>query len=152
MLTELAAFIATTITATSSVPFSRGNRANDIASLFVAAMMLRAASSSLRDSGRIFLEAAPRTSTSACVGRRNGLGRGVHEVHDLHVSEVTSGFPALSAHVLVGADNDLRARMDLETMLHDHSDRARRSRSITRAETSSRSRSATELVLRPLQQ
>ena len=27
---------------------------------------------------------------------------GRHEVHDLHVWEVTSGFPALSAHVLVG--------------------------------------------------
>ena len=28
------------------------------------------------------------------------------EVHDLHVWEVTSGFPALSAHVLVGPDCD----------------------------------------------
>ena len=40
---------------------------------------------------------------------------GVHEVHDLHVWEVTSGFPALSAHVLVGADNDCHAaRSELE--------------------------------------
>jgi cobalt-zinc-cadmium efflux system protein len=33
---------------------------------------------------------------------------------------VTSGFPALSAHVLVGADNDChQARKDLEVVLHD---------------------------------
>jgi cobalt-zinc-cadmium efflux system protein len=31
---------------------------------------------------------------------------GVVEVHDLHVWEVTSGFPALSAHVVVGAGRD----------------------------------------------
>jgi cobalt-zinc-cadmium efflux system protein len=41
-------------------------------------------------------------------------------VHDLHIWEVTSGFPALSAHVLVGADNDCHdARRELERMLHD---------------------------------
>jgi cobalt-zinc-cadmium efflux system protein len=45
---------------------------------------------------------------------------GVTEVHDLHVWEVTSGFPALSAHVLVGARDDChRARAELETLLHD---------------------------------
>ena len=45
---------------------------------------------------------------------------GVAEVHDLHVWEVTSGFPALSAHVLVGADDDChRARRELEALLHD---------------------------------
>ena len=35
---------------------------------------------------------------------------GVTEVHDLHVWEVTSGFPALSAHVLVGASRRLPPR------------------------------------------
>jgi cobalt-zinc-cadmium efflux system protein len=45
---------------------------------------------------------------------------GVTEVHDLHVWEVTSGFPALSAHVLVGPDDDCHgARMALEAVLHD---------------------------------
>ena len=42
------------------------------------------------------------------------------EVHDLHVWEVTSGFPALSAHVLVGADSDCHAaRRQIEAMLHE---------------------------------
>jgi cobalt-zinc-cadmium efflux system protein len=45
---------------------------------------------------------------------------GVHEVHDLHVWEVTSGFTALSAHVLVGTEDDChRARQHLEAMLHE---------------------------------
>jgi cobalt-zinc-cadmium efflux system protein len=44
---------------------------------------------------------------------------GITEIHDLHVWEVTSGFPALSAHVLVGAEDDChRARVELETVLH----------------------------------
>jgi cobalt-zinc-cadmium efflux system protein len=47
----------------------------------------------------------------------------VVEVHDLHVWEVTSGFPALSAHVLVGRENDCHAtRRGLERMLHDEFD------------------------------
>ena len=41
-------------------------------------------------------------------------------MHDLHVWEVTSGFPALSAHVLVGADTDCHdERRELEALLHD---------------------------------
>ena len=44
----------------------------------------------------------------------------VAEVHDLHVWEVTSGFPALSAHVLGARDDDCHAvRRDLEAMLHE---------------------------------
>jgi cobalt-zinc-cadmium efflux system protein len=43
----------------------------------------------------------------------------VIEVHDLHVWEVTSGFPALSAHVLVARESDCHtARRDMEAMLH----------------------------------
>jgi cobalt-zinc-cadmium efflux system protein len=43
---------------------------------------------------------------------------GVTEVHDLHVWEVTSGFPALSAHVLVARDDDCHARRrELQDML-----------------------------------
>jgi cobalt-zinc-cadmium efflux system protein len=39
-------------------------------------------------------------------------------VHDLHVWEVTSGFPALSAHVLVPPDEDCHARRaELEQLL-----------------------------------
>ena len=39
-------------------------------------------------------------------------------MHDLHVWEIGSSFPALSAHVLVASDADCHAaRRDLEAML-----------------------------------
>ena len=45
---------------------------------------------------------------------------GVSEVHDLHVWEITSGFPALSAHGLVGTETNCHAtRRHLEALLHD---------------------------------
>jgi cobalt-zinc-cadmium efflux system protein len=45
---------------------------------------------------------------------------GIVEVHDLHVWEVTSGFPSLSAHVLVAEGDDCHdRRRQLETLLHD---------------------------------
>ena len=45
---------------------------------------------------------------------------GVTQVHDLHVWTITSGFPALAAHVLVDRDTDCHAtRRELEAMLHE---------------------------------
>jgi cobalt-zinc-cadmium efflux system protein len=119
VLTDLVAFIATAI-AGLVVLLTGWDRADGVASLFVAAVMLRAAWSLLRDSGRIFLEAAPRGVDVPALGTAMCAIPGVTEVHDLHVWEVTSGFPALSAHVLVGRDDDCHgARAALETLLHD---------------------------------
>jgi cobalt-zinc-cadmium efflux system protein len=119
VLTDLVAFIATAI-AGFVILVTGFDRADGIASLFVAAVMLRAAWFLLRDSGRIFLEAAPKGIDVAEVGSAMVAVDGITEVHDLHVWEVTSGFPALSAHVLVGADDDChRARVQLESVLHD---------------------------------
>ena len=53
------------------------------------------------------------------IGQRMAGHDGVSEVHDLHVWEVTSGFPALSAHVLVGRNTNCHdVRRTLEAMLH----------------------------------
>src|SRR3954447_26618541 len=119
VFTDLVAFIATA--AAGLVILLTGlDRADGIASLFVAAVMLRAAWRLLRDSGRIFLEAAPRGVDVDAIGHAMLGVSSVQEVHDLHVWEVTSGFPALSAHVLVGCDDDChRARERLEAVLHD---------------------------------
>src|SRR3712207_2093626 len=116
---ELSAFIATAHAAV--VILTTGfARADPIASLLVAGLMLRSAYGLLKASGRIFLEAAPVGLDPDEVGRTLAAQPGVSEVHDLHVWEVTSGFPALSAHVLVGAADDChRARAELETLLHD---------------------------------
>jgi cobalt-zinc-cadmium efflux system protein len=45
---------------------------------------------------------------------------GVRDVHDLHIWEITSGFPALSAHVLVDPGGDCHGtRRTLERLLAD---------------------------------
>lgn len=119
ILTDLLAFIATAIAA--AIILATGfHRADGIASLIIAAIMLRAAYALLRDSGRIFLEAAPRRLAPEEIGQTMAAYPGVAEVHDLHVWEVTSGFPALSAHVLVGEEDDCHAtRRGLERVLRE---------------------------------
>jgi cobalt-zinc-cadmium efflux system protein len=79
-------------------------RADPIASLIVAALMLRSAYVLLKASGRILLEAAPEGMDPEQIGRALAAEPGVVEVHDLHVWEVTSGFPTLSAHVVAAPD------------------------------------------------
>jgi cobalt-zinc-cadmium efflux system protein len=119
ILTDLAAFVATAI-AGAVILLTGFEEADGIAALFVAALMLRAAYTLLRESGRVFLEAAPRGLDPEAIGLRMAGLPGVSEVHDLHIWEVTSGFPALSAHVLVGRHSDCHdARRALETVLHD---------------------------------
>ena len=81
-------------------------RADPIASLLVAALMLRSAYGLLKASGRIFLEAAPEGMDPDRIGRALLAEPGVVEVHDLHLWEITSGFPALSAHVIVEPEAD----------------------------------------------
>ena len=89
-----------------------------IASLLVAGLMLHAAYTLLKASGRVFMEAAPADLEPERIGRVLAAEPGVVEVHDLHVWEVTSGFPALSAHVLVRAGEDCHElRRHLQTML-----------------------------------
>ncbi|MDQ6806452.1 MAG: cation transporter, partial [Actinomycetota bacterium] len=88
-----------------------------------AAIMLKAAYSLLKASGRVFLEAAPPGLDPNRIGRAIAGHPGVRQVHDLHVWEVTSGFPALSAHILVDADCDChQARRRIERTLHDDFD------------------------------
>ena len=84
-------------------------RADPIASLLIAVPMLRSGYKLVKASGRIFLEASPEGLDPEQIGHAMAALPGVCEVHDLHVWEVTSGFPALSAHVLVPAGSDCHA-------------------------------------------
>jgi cobalt-zinc-cadmium efflux system protein len=119
ILTDLYAFIATAIAA-GMILATGFDRADPIASLLIAALMLRSAYGLLRDSGRVFLEAAPKGLDPDAIGRALIARPGVVEVHDLHVWEVTSGLPALAAHVLVTRESDCHAaRRELERTLHD---------------------------------
>ena len=117
--TDLVAFVGTGVAALLIV-LTGWDRFDPLASLFVAGLMLAAAWSLLRESGRIFLEGAPATAPPTDVGRAIVGHPGVAEAHDLHVWTVTDGFPALSAHVLVqpGADCH-RIRLELERMLRE---------------------------------
>ena len=117
LLTDLYAFIGTAIAAI--VILTTGfDRADAIASLAVAALMLRSAFGLLKASGRVFMEAAPEGVDPVEIGQALAAQPGVVEVHDLHVWEVTSGFPALSAHVVVTQEADCHAaRAALEGVL-----------------------------------
>jgi cobalt-zinc-cadmium efflux system protein len=96
------------------------DRADAIAALLVTLLMLRSAWGLLRATGRVLLEAAPEGLDPDEIGRVMAAHPGVLEVHDLHVWEVTSGFPALSAHVMVDRHENCHQRTrELERMLDE---------------------------------
>jgi len=122
ILTDVPAFAGTALAAVL-ILLTGWNRLDPAASLVVAALALAAAWTLVRDSGRIFLEGAPPSAPPDEVGEAIVAHPGVVEAHDVHVWTVTSGFPALSAHVLVepGADCH-RIRLELERLLRDRFD------------------------------
>ncbi|MCW3068855.1 MAG: cation diffusion facilitator family transporter [Solirubrobacterales bacterium] len=118
VLTDLYAFIGTALAA-ALILLTGFQRADPIVSLLIAALMIRSGYALVKASGRVFLEAAPERLDPQSIGEALIGQAGVVEVHDLHVWEVTSGFPALSAHVLVAAEADCHAaRREMEAMLH----------------------------------
>jgi cobalt-zinc-cadmium efflux system protein len=108
VLTDLYASIAAALAGLAILVTGFG-RADAIAALAVAALMLHSGWRLLRNAGRVLLEAAPEGVDAQAVGRVLAHEPGVVEVHDLHVWEVTSGFPALAAHVLVRPGDDCHA-------------------------------------------
>lgn len=122
ILNDLFAFIATTL-AGLVIWVSGWARADTIASLIVVFLMVKAGWRLLRDSGRILLEAAPAGIDPDTVARTLLAVDDVIEVHDLHLWAITSGEPALSAHVLVTerADcHDVRLRLEREIAASYH--------------------------------
>ncbi|HEX2436675.1 MAG TPA: cation diffusion facilitator family transporter [Methylomirabilota bacterium] len=119
VLTDLFAFIATAI-AGVVILTTDFVRADGIAALLVAALMLRSGWGLLRESGRVLLEASPRGVDPNEIGRTLASQPHVVEVHDLHVWEVTSGMPSLSAHVTVRAGCDTQShRRQLADLLRE---------------------------------
>ncbi|MFC1419537.1 cation diffusion facilitator family transporter [Streptacidiphilus cavernicola] len=108
ILNDAWAFIATAL-AGLVVMLTGFDRADAIATLVVAALMFHAGYGLVRESGRIFLEAAPAGLDPDAIGGELAAEGGVVEVHDLHVWTITSGYPALSAHVLVREGLDCHA-------------------------------------------
>jgi cobalt-zinc-cadmium efflux system protein len=119
LLTDLFAFAVTGLAGVVILATGYG-RADGIAALVIAALMLRAGVQLLRASGRVLLEMAPATVDVEDVGVALARFPQVAEVHDLHVWEIDPGFPALSAHVLVEPDADCHAiRRELERILRE---------------------------------
>ncbi len=112
---SLAAVVAGVVVVLGGTP-----RVDALAAVVVAGIMLRSGWGLVRDASRVLLEGTPAGLDAAAVGRAMAARPGVVEVHDLHVWEVTSGFPALAAHVTVGRDQDCHARRrELTALLHD---------------------------------
>jgi cobalt-zinc-cadmium efflux system protein len=117
LATDVVAFAGTAV-AGGLVLATGWDRFDPIAGLVVASLMFWAAYGLLRESLRIFLEASPANIDPDEVGRSLVVEPEVVEVHDLHVWTLTSGFPVVSAHVLVAPGADCHAlRRQLEEML-----------------------------------
>jgi len=76
-------------------------RADPIASLGIAALIVPRAVRLLRDAAEVLLEGTPRGVDLVEVRRHMLAQPGVVDVHDLHAWTITSGVPVLSAHVTV---------------------------------------------------
>jgi cobalt-zinc-cadmium efflux system protein len=118
--TDLAAFAGTAIA--GGIILAIGwNRADPVASLVVAGLIFWSSWTLLRESTRILLEVAPSEPREVAEAMLDVPE--VVEVHDLHVWTVGSGFPSLSAHVLVEPGSDCHAiRLQLATVLRERFD------------------------------
>jgi len=93
-------------------------QADPLIGALIGVLVLASSWGILRDALRILLEQAPPDVDPQKIGRAMAAVPGVVEVHDLHIWTVTSGFPALAAHVLVGEDVDCHERRrELESMI-----------------------------------
>ncbi|GAA2298692.1 cation diffusion facilitator family transporter [Streptomyces caniferus] len=117
ILTDLFGFVATALA--GLIVLTTGfERADAIASLVVVVLMLRAGTGLVRESGRIFMEAAPAGVDPDALGEHLVATDEVVEVHDLHIWQITSGQPALSAHILVAPGGDChKVRRGLQELL-----------------------------------
>jgi cobalt-zinc-cadmium efflux system protein len=114
ILTDLYALIGTLVAGIVIVT-TGFERADGVASLLVAGLMVYAGVVLLGKAGRVLLEASPADLDPEEVGSALAAHAHVVNVHDLHIWELTSGFPSLSAHVLVHPKDDCHAiRLELE--------------------------------------
>jgi cobalt-zinc-cadmium efflux system protein len=92
--------------------------ADPLIALAIAGLIVASSWTLLRDSVAILLESTPRGLDAEEIGRAMIGVEDVREVHDLHVWTITSGFPSLSAHVLVSPEADCHGkRRELEQVL-----------------------------------
>ena len=76
-------------------------RADAVVSLLVGLLILPRALLLLREAAAVLLESTPRGLDLAEVRQHLLETPHVHDVHDLHASQIATGLPVLSAHVVV---------------------------------------------------
>ena len=119
VLTDLYAFIGTLV-AGIAIMVTGFVRADAIASLFVAILMIRSGWALQRKAMHVLLEGVPEGIVPEDVGMAMASTESVSEVHDLHVWDLAPGHPVLTAHVLVASSADCHAiRRRLEQMLKE---------------------------------
>lgn len=117
IITDLYAFIGTFV-AGLVILVTGFDRADAIASLFVAGLMIRSGYVLQRKAMRVLLERAPQDLVPTDIGWAMAHAEHVREVHDLHLWELAPGHPILTAHVLVAPKMDCHAiRRALDQML-----------------------------------
>ncbi|HET9507035.1 MAG TPA: cation diffusion facilitator family transporter [Gaiellaceae bacterium] len=117
VLADLAASVGV-IVAALVLLLTGWNGADPLAGLLIGLLVLAGTVGILRESVGILLEGVPRGIDARAVGAAMTAAPGVVDVHDLHIWTITSGFPALSAHVLVEPKADCHAiRRELEQLL-----------------------------------
>jgi cobalt-zinc-cadmium efflux system protein len=119
LVTDIWAFVATAV-AGLVVVVSGWTRADAVASLVVAALMIVTGGRLVRATAYVLLNSAPPGLDPAVMGGKLAAVDGVVEVHDLHVWQLGPRDVAMSAHVLVrdGADcHDVSGA--LRRVLHD---------------------------------
>ncbi|WP_231920047.1 cation diffusion facilitator family transporter [Microlunatus soli] len=95
---------AAVIIAAIVIALTGWQRADSIAAIVIGALILPRAARLLRDTVNVLLESTPAGLDLDAV-RSHLLGVDhVREVHDLHASQIASGLPVLSAHVIVDED------------------------------------------------
>jgi cobalt-zinc-cadmium efflux system protein len=80
------------------------HRADPLASLVIAVLILPRSLILLKESAAVLLEIAPTGMDLEDVRRHLLAMPGVVDVHDLHAWTITSGMPSLSAHVTVASE------------------------------------------------
>lgn len=96
------------------------NELDPIVGLLIAVLILISSWRLIQEPVEVLLERAPAGLDPEEVGMAIARVSGVREVHDLHIWSITSGFPALAAHVTVDATCDVDdTRRAVERVLED---------------------------------
>jgi cobalt-zinc-cadmium efflux system protein len=94
------------------------DRADPIAGIVIGILILLGSWRLIKEPVDVLMEAAPEGLDVQEIGTVMCRVEGVREVHDLHVWTVTSGFPALAAHVRTDPARDMDSvRHELEQLL-----------------------------------